>query len=88
MSCHQQHPNRRGKATYYLPASVSARFGVRLRELRRKHNMTQIRMATRFGIDRTFISDIERGRKSVSLQTLQIISLGLKMSMSELVRDI
>ena len=45
-------------------------------------------MAVEFGIDRTFISDVERGRKSISLPMLEILALGLKMSLSELLRDI
>jgi transcriptional regulator with XRE-family HTH domain len=67
---------------------VSSRFGVRLRQLRRDRNLTQLRMAIDFGIDRTFISDVERGRKSISLPMLEILALGLKISLSELLRDI
>ena len=47
---------------FYLPMDVSARFGARLRQLRRERNLTQLRMAIYFGIDRSFISDVERGR--------------------------
>ena len=72
----------------YLPRDVSSRFGLRLRELRRQRNMTQLRMATDFGIDRTFISDVERGRKSISLPMLEVLALGLNISLSELLRDI
>ena len=50
--------------------------------------MTQLRMATDFGIDRTFISDVERGRKSISLSMLEILALGLKVSLSDLLKDI
>jgi transcriptional regulator with XRE-family HTH domain len=67
---------------------VSSRFGVRLRQLRRERNLTQLRMAIDFGIDRSFISDVERGRKSISLPMLEVIALGLKMSLSELLRDL
>jgi transcriptional regulator with XRE-family HTH domain len=67
---------------------VSSRFGVRLRQLRRERNLTQLRMAVDFGIDRSFISDVERGRKSISLPMLEVIALGLKMSLSELLRDL
>ena len=67
---------------------VSSRFGVRLRQLRRERNLTQLRMAVEFGIDRSFISDVERGRKSISLPMLEVIALGLKMSLSELLRDL
>jgi len=71
-----------------LPMDVSSRFGLRLRELRRERNMTQLRMATDFGIDRSFISDVERGRKSISLPMLEVIALGMKMSLSDLLQDI
>jgi transcriptional regulator with XRE-family HTH domain len=67
---------------------VSSRFGVRLRQLRRDRNLTQLRMAVDFGIDRSFISDVERGRKSISLPMLEVIALGLKMSLSELLKDL
>ena len=73
---------------YFLPLDVSSRFGVRLRQLRRDRNMTQLRMAVEFGIDRTFISDVERGRKSISLPMLEVVALGFQLSLSELLRDI
>jgi transcriptional regulator with XRE-family HTH domain len=50
--------------------------------------MTQLRMATDFGIDRSFISDVERGRKSISLPMLEVIALGMNMTLSELLQDI
>lgn len=67
---------------------VSSRFGARLRELRRERNLTQLRMANEFGIDRSFISDVERGRKSISLPMLEIIALGMKITLSDLLQDI
>lgn len=67
---------------------VSSRFGLRLRELRRERNLTQLRMATDFGIDRSFISDVERGRKSISLPMLEVIALGMNVSLSDLLRDL
>ena len=68
----QQH-TAKDTSRYYVPLHVSSRFGVRLRELRRERNLTQLRMAVDFGIDRTFISDVERGRKSISLPTMDLI---------------
>ncbi|HWZ52858.1 MAG TPA: helix-turn-helix transcriptional regulator [Granulicella sp.] len=76
------------RTPFYLPIDVSSRFGARLRELRRERNMTQLRMATDFGIDRSFISDVERGRKSISLPMLEVIALGMNMTLSELLQDI
>ncbi len=87
----QRSPNSaasRRPEDFYLPRDVSSRFGLRLRELRRDRNMTQLRMAVEFGIDRTFISDVERGRKSISLPMLEVLALGFRLSLSELLRDI
>lgn len=78
----------RNPENYFLPQDVSSRFGVRLRQLRLDRNLTQLRIATEFGIDRTFISDVERGRKSISLPLLEILALGFKMSLSDLLRDV
>jgi transcriptional regulator with XRE-family HTH domain len=61
---------------------------LRLRALRQERNMTQLRMATEFGIDRSFISDVERGKKSISLPMLEVIALGMKITLSELLDGI
>jgi DNA-binding XRE family transcriptional regulator len=71
-----------------LPRDISYRFGLRLRELRRSKNLTQLQMAVDFGIDRSFISDVERGRKSISLTFLEVIALGLDVKLSELLADL
>lgn len=73
---------------YYLPQDVGSRFGVRLRQMRKERSMTQLQMAIEFGIDRSYISDVERGRKSISLPMLEVIALGMKLSLSDLFRDI
>lgn len=84
-SAHTMPPQYR---PYLLPIDVSSRFGRKLREMRRERNMTQMQMAVDFGIDRSFISDVERGRKSISLHMLEVIALGMKVSLSDLFRDI
>ncbi|SEB39451.1 Helix-turn-helix [Terriglobus roseus] len=67
---------------------VTVRLGMRLRDLRKKHNLTQRQLADRFGIDRSYVSELERGHKSLSLTTLEIFAVGFKMPLSELLRDI
>ena len=78
----------RNLTLYYLPAHVSSRFGVRLRELRQQQGWTQLYMASHLGIDRAYISDVERGRKSISLSLLEVLALGLKISLSELLKGL
>jgi ribosome-binding protein aMBF1 (putative translation factor) len=67
---------------------VSARFGRRLRRLRQDRQMTQSDMAKKFGIDRSYISDVERGRKSMTLPMLEVIALGMSITLSKLFEDI
>lgn len=75
-------------AAYFLPRDVSSRFGRRLRELRRERNYTQLRVAVDFGIDPSYLSDVERGKKSMSLCMLEVIALGMNLSLSELLKDL
>jgi DNA-binding XRE family transcriptional regulator len=73
---------------YEFRRDVTSRFGVRLRQLRKERNMTQVRMAIDFGIDRSYISDVERGRKAISLPMLEVIALGMNVSLSDLLRGL
>ncbi len=60
------------------------RFGERLRDLRQALGLSQEAFAERCGLDRTYISGIERGKRNVSLQNLQLIAKALKTSLSRL----
>jgi transcriptional regulator with XRE-family HTH domain len=68
--------------------SVVSRFGTRMRALRHARGWTQAQMATILGIDRSYISEVERGNKSISLPMLEIIALGFRMSLSDLLAGI
>ncbi len=63
---------------------ISERFGTRLRELRLRKRWTQDQMAYRFGIDRSYLSEVELGKTSMSLRLLETIAVGFKMSLAEL----
>ncbi len=67
---------------------VSYRFGLKMRELRHNRNWTQQQMANFLGIDRSYISEVERGRKAISLPMLEIVALGFGIHLSDLLTDI
>lgn len=72
-----------------IPAKVCLRFGKRLRALRYAHNkMTQETMSQRFGIGRSFISNLESGKQSPSLDMLAVLASGFRVTLSELLRDV
>lgn len=68
--------------------SITVTFGKRLRTLRMEHGYTQTQLADYLGIDRSFISDVERGKKNMSLTYLETVAQGFKLTLSELTRDL
>ncbi|MBI2815383.1 MAG: helix-turn-helix transcriptional regulator [Acidobacteria bacterium] len=67
-----------------MPRDIRARFGIRLRNLRRKHGWTQVVLAERLGLDRSYLADVERGKRNISLVNLEIIANGFGLSLSQL----
>ena len=61
---------------------IKKRFGDRLRQLRKQKNISQEELAFKAGLHRTYISDIERGSRNVSLENISKIAeaLGIKPS--------
>lgn len=67
-----------------VSTDLLVRMGNRIRQLRRKHGWTQIQLAERVGIDRSFLADIERGKRNASILTLALIAEGLEVTLSQL----
>jgi transcriptional regulator with XRE-family HTH domain len=68
--------------------NITTRFGIRLRQLRKKRGWTQVVMADTVGIDRSYISDTERGKKNVCLPTLEILAQAFGMTISQLLKGL
>jgi len=60
-------------------------FGEILRQFRKLAKFSQERLAQESGLDRTYISLLERGLRQPSLNSLLKISKGLSVSSSEIV---
>jgi transcriptional regulator with XRE-family HTH domain len=71
-----------------MSEDVQARFGKRLRALRKKHGWTQEAWSYKLGLDRTYLSDIENGRMNVSIVNLEIIAKGFDISLAKLLSGI
>lgn len=68
--------------------NILVRFGMRLRKLRTARRISQEAFAGRCGLDRTYISGIERGKRNVSLRNIDVIAQALDISVSELTRGV
>lgn len=65
-------------------ADITVRFGNRVRELRHQTGLSQEAFADKCGLDRTYISGIERGRRNVALRSVERVAKALGISMSKL----
>jgi transcriptional regulator with XRE-family HTH domain len=63
---------------------ILTRFGRRVRALRTARGQSQEAFAEACGIDRTYISGIERGRRNVGLKNIAVIANALGVTLSEL----
>jgi transcriptional regulator with XRE-family HTH domain len=63
---------------------VRARFGRKVQKLRNQRKWTQEEMAERLGIDRSYLADVERGNRNVSLVMQETIAQGFKISLAKL----
>jgi transcriptional regulator with XRE-family HTH domain len=69
-------------------ASILLRFGNRLREKRNELGLSQEAFADKCGLDRTYISGIERGKRNLSLLNIETIAKALGISIAELTRGL
>lgn len=61
-------------------ADIQQKFGDKLRELRKQKGLSQEDLAFKSGLHRTYISDIERGSRNVSLKNIEKIAKALGIS--------
>jgi len=67
-----------------MAEDIRVRFGQRLRNMREQRGWTQVELAEKLGLDRSYLADIERGNRNVSLVNLELIALGFNMTLSRL----
>jgi len=65
-------------------ADIRLRFGLAIKGRRERMNMTQEDLADASGIHRTYLSDVERGSRNLSLINIERLAAALSLSMSEL----
>lgn len=63
---------------------LNVKFGKRVRELRKERGWSQEEFADRCGLDRTYVSGIERGVRNPTLQIVGSISKALNVEISVL----
>ena len=65
---------------------IRERFGFAVKARREELNLTQEDLADKASIHRTYLSDVERGSRNLSLINIERLAAALSVSMSELFR--
>ncbi len=70
---------------YNPPDQILRRkFGIRVRELRKKLGLSQEELGFKANIHRTYVGAVERGEQNVSLDNIGRLAKYLKVTLSEL----
>ena len=68
--------------------NIKMKFGLVVRERRLQLHMTQEELAEVTGLHRTYISEVERGERNISLENISKIASALQISLQNLFRKI
>lgn len=66
---------------------LHAGFGLAVREARLRIGLSQERLAFDAGLHRTYVSLLERGKKSPSLAVISALAAALRLAPNRLIRD-
>jgi len=62
---------------------IKEKVGNRIRELRKQLELSQESLAYKSEVDRTYMTDVENGRRNVSIEILEKIIKALEVSFTE-----
>ena len=63
--------------------SIKEDVGNRIRDLRNKKGLSQEALAHEAGLDRTYITSVERGKRNISICNLERITIALNVNLSD-----
>ena len=64
---------------------ILKKFGKRIQQMRLKKGVTsQMALANKAGLDRTYIGGVERGERNIALKNIEKMAVALNISLDEL----
>ncbi len=63
--------------------SIKIQVGQRIKELRNNIGVSQEALANKAEIDRTYVTDVENGRRNISIQNLEKLVSALEVSLKD-----
>jgi transcriptional regulator with XRE-family HTH domain len=71
-----------------MSSDIRVQFGNRVRRLRKSKGLTQLELAELLGVGRSYLSQIESGKRDPGLRLIKSIADGLETSLSKLLRQL
>jgi transcriptional regulator with XRE-family HTH domain len=65
-------------------SEVLKRFGEKLREVRVRAGISQEKLAELAGLHRTYVSSVERGKRNISLESIEKLANALEVTLADL----
>lgn len=63
--------------------NIKAKVGQRIKQIRTEHGLTQEALANKADLDRTYVTDVENGRRNISIVNLEKLIHALNISISD-----
>jgi transcriptional regulator with XRE-family HTH domain len=63
--------------------SIKIKVGQRIKALRSQLGISQEALANKAGIDRTYVTDVENGRRNIAIENLEKLILALDTNLSD-----
>jgi len=67
--------------------NINQRFGQRIKELRKAKGLSQEKLANIAEVDRTYMPEVERGERNISLVVAEKIANALGEKLSSMLKD-
>ena len=67
---------------------ILIRYGQAVRKVRLEQGISQEELADRCGLHRTFISDVELGKRNISLENIERIAISLNRTLSDFFKEV
>lgn len=65
-------------------ADIQVKLGEKIKKIRKEKGFSQEQLATKSKLHRTYISDIERGDRNISIRNIEKIAKALGVAISDL----
>lgn len=67
---------------------ILIRYGQAVRKVRLEQGISQEELADRCGLHRTYISDVELGKRNISLENIERIAISLNRTLSDFFNEV